>query len=806
MGNKRIKKTNNQGSTLILVLIIVSFIAILGTVCISTAMVNFKMKNVDKEAKRTFYTSEEAVDEIYAGLGKLSMQMLDSSYQEVMAEVTEQTNLSGVFLTYRMSNDTANNKLRQKFTEKMVSLMASPNDTAVNAWQVTDGTKLLDASYKTALITKLNLFLENPAKANVKSIGAFRIDVAAGSNANINIYTITFSDCVVEYINKDTGYYSDVTFNGVVSFPDIKVAFTEEADEPYKAFKDYVLIGNEGIDIAQNKIVNVGSSVFAGSAGLNVAAGSTFNIKTTEPNPMSKLITSGNINLHGASGTAFGVVNTNVWCNNLYALVGGKSNVNIDNNSSLFVKDDLQIDGDGSNVTIAGSYYGYSYEGVTANAENDDKSSAIIVNGTGASLDMSNISTLVIGGRAYVDFVGLASTYVTGESLSLKGNQEAYLVPSSLITDKTSGKQVNNPVLTQTRYNNSNITLNANNFFGFSFLNATTPYFVVANSNDYYVYLNFKSETDTANYFKTILLNDIDFEAFCVAQGVKSNPAAYKAYWDTRNYMKSLIKINMSYLTQSAIVNPNGAANVYTNATLINADLGSKEITNVENSGSSISGITTVDTFATNALDLSNRYTLLCSSLYAPPLYNISTGNRAIISSTTGTVDYYNQAGQKFSMQFPTSTNLFENVINNSYLVAHASTPVLNPIGTSKVMYATTGDVTLGTSGTLAGYDGGIIISGGTVTVQKNFHGLIIARGTIVIEQGVTVDNIIPGYGDLENFLNNNESFKKYFMAWNSTVIGASGVESIAGITYKDIVKIADWKKTEVSTGVDGVY
>ena len=59
---------DNSGATLVVVLIVVAFIAVLGSVAIAGAMVNLKMKVVDKKAKKTFYSCEEAVDEIYSEL------------------------------------------------------------------------------------------------------------------------------------------------------------------------------------------------------------------------------------------------------------------------------------------------------------------------------------------------------------------------------------------------------------------------------------------------------------------------------------------------------------------------------------------------------------------------------------------------------------------------------------------------------------------------------------------------------------------------------------------------------------------
>ena len=45
-----LRKKNNSGATLIAVLIVIAFIAVLGSISISAAMINLKMKLVDRKA------------------------------------------------------------------------------------------------------------------------------------------------------------------------------------------------------------------------------------------------------------------------------------------------------------------------------------------------------------------------------------------------------------------------------------------------------------------------------------------------------------------------------------------------------------------------------------------------------------------------------------------------------------------------------------------------------------------------------------------------------------------------------------
>ena len=103
------RKKNNNGSTFEIVLVSVSLIAILAILAITAALMNLNMKVMDKNAKKSFYTAEEAVDELYAGLGKLSMESLETSYMKQMDTITDGSD-----------NKKCNEQLRIDFTTNVL--------------------------------------------------------------------------------------------------------------------------------------------------------------------------------------------------------------------------------------------------------------------------------------------------------------------------------------------------------------------------------------------------------------------------------------------------------------------------------------------------------------------------------------------------------------------------------------------------------------------------------------------------------------------------------------------------------------
>ena len=103
---------------------------------------------------------------------------------------------------------------------------------------------------------------------------------------------------------------------------------------------------------------------------------------------------------------------------------------------SVYLMDDLEINGEKSTVDIAGSYYGVS-DGSEGERNNPDNSSSIIINTgdigkqdvDGSTID--NKSALTIGKNVYIagtSYIDLSNKikYQTGESLSIVGNYRAY--------------------------------------------------------------------------------------------------------------------------------------------------------------------------------------------------------------------------------------------------------------------------------------------------------------------------------------------------------------------------------------------
>ncbi|MCI8668429.1 MAG: hypothetical protein HFI34_02710 [Lachnospiraceae bacterium] len=204
--------------------------------------------------------------------------------------------------------------------------------------------------------------------------------------------------------------------------------------------KDSVNINNSGL------VVNVNAKNF-------ICAGSVV-IENAEAN-FNRLTQRNDVNLveYGLLDSDSLASGMHLWANNLIT-DGYISNLNV--NGDCIIADDLEINGDNSTVRINGNYFGYGYvpslsnKNVEANGsdrtifdesnlllndvtyDHEDRS-AIMVNGKNADVILSPAKPndmVILGGRAYIDLETSESagnsTYMTGESVSFKGNQNLY--------------------------------------------------------------------------------------------------------------------------------------------------------------------------------------------------------------------------------------------------------------------------------------------------------------------------------------------------------------------------------------------
>lgn len=386
---------DNRGSALSLVIIIIAFAGILVAAVLSVATVNIQMKSVDRQAKENFYSAEGALEQINLGL------------QEAMAEAAAEA-YNVVMQNY--ASEPSEEARRLRFNQKYVqSLQGIVGQTGVGG------------TYDRA---KLESYLSD-------DIQAF-----AGVNANgepcvmeANEDNVVLKDVVVSFTDAE-GYLTYIQTDIRMKAPNLNLVHPLEMPDVFA----YSIIANQKLISENNSLPTFGANVYAGADGMILGEGSRWSFDGSK-----RLIVSGDIDIP-LTGALTVSDELDLWANEIL-VKGGE----LRTNGRTFVANDLILSDKGSDVVLNGEYYGYGNgvgltDGSIVLAE-EGESSAILINGTDTELDMSGTRRLYLGGSAQIRGENIggetgrnANTNINlGESIEVKSNQIAYLVPPECI-------------------------------------------------------------------------------------------------------------------------------------------------------------------------------------------------------------------------------------------------------------------------------------------------------------------------------------------------------------------------------------
>ena len=89
----------NQGSGLVLVVVAVAFIGILVGSLLTAVGYAYRLKLYDYNAKDNFYYLEQAMDEVYAGVGNETLSCMQTAYTDVVNQMVEYSESTRNYIT-----------------------------------------------------------------------------------------------------------------------------------------------------------------------------------------------------------------------------------------------------------------------------------------------------------------------------------------------------------------------------------------------------------------------------------------------------------------------------------------------------------------------------------------------------------------------------------------------------------------------------------------------------------------------------------------------------------------------------------
>lgn len=431
---KKKRDKSNGGYSLFSVILAISFVAMLLLAAMYLSLVNFRMRQTELKTKDSFYSAEQALEEIRTGLQQIEGDSLANAYIRVLESysITNTTN----------TVEERNTKFKELFLENVVTTVVDPiKDTSSLTFNYYD-LDLLKGFVKTNR-------LKEGETLTVKAVPGEQLLTGSMDNGVLlRGIQVTFVDAR----GRTSVIRSDIRL-GVPA-----VNFVQASDLP--DLLNMTLIAEDGLTALGKSTIQ--GSLYAGT-GTDKEPGAAFGIYVQPSGELTmsgeQIVTNGTVYADTLSKLVC-KENSSLWARNVYVKSSDVSLL-----GKTYLSDDLTIDtavgnraaeGDeayigGNTVKLGGEFYGYgsadTYAGNQASAQltdlykdtsKADKESAVLINGKNTTLDMSGLTKLMLVGKSYIhsDKKEGESTFKDlsmGESLTVKNNQLAYLVPSQCL-------------------------------------------------------------------------------------------------------------------------------------------------------------------------------------------------------------------------------------------------------------------------------------------------------------------------------------------------------------------------------------
>ena len=429
------KRQQNQGFSLFTVLIAVSFVGILGLLVLYIALANFNMKVTDLKGKDSFYTAERALEEIRTGLQEDVGNAMSKAYTQVLETYNKENRSQDSSMDRQRQSDFQDRFIK----ELMRTLRASQTTDDIYSLDYLRG--YVDLEYDDS---KESLIITNPTGTSpvmkaVKNVGK-----------NTEDNGVLLKNLKVIYVDEK-GHAAIICTDIRLLVPEVQFPTPSTLPD----LMNMIVVADKGIICEGNESTptSINGSIYAGNlpaaattdpdTSIQVTSGASLNVESGD-----KVVCKGEISV-GLNSTFTSGGSVNLWARGLNAA----SVKNVTLSGTTYFADDFTIAGKNNNVKISGNYYGYgSYESATSDdcvakdqyiqsgLSGAALSSAIVVNGKNTTLDLSDTQKLMIAGRNYIASSKVKANdrtntndVVTGESLTVKGTQLAYLAPAEIL-------------------------------------------------------------------------------------------------------------------------------------------------------------------------------------------------------------------------------------------------------------------------------------------------------------------------------------------------------------------------------------
>lgn len=415
MSKQRVWKKNNKGSSMVMVVAALGLISILTAVVLSTSLMNFHMKLAEQKSKENFYSAEGALEEIRAGIQKNAVSTaLQHVYTLMMQDYA----------------DFGSEQMKQKCRDTyQMDLLGVYEDSAI------------PGRYNVAVLSS---YLDKSVVRDDSGNYLYGATLEATTNPALATSDrgVTLKNLVVEFFDKE-GNLSVIQTDLLLAYPEFNFAYQTSLPN----LSEHVLVANERLVADGTTDAKIYGSMYGGKDEMHLSNGATVTVSEAD------MVVANRIRIEKKATFNIPEETTNLWARdinltsgnvNLFGITHVANDLNVKSIRDVpnYVCLKNQYLGFGNAKTAQYSAYIQDQVSKGAITLNDaDFSSSIVINGADTTMDLSGLSYLLLAGNAYIsapkNSVGRAVDpgvdIRTGESLSVKSNQLAYLVPPDAI-------------------------------------------------------------------------------------------------------------------------------------------------------------------------------------------------------------------------------------------------------------------------------------------------------------------------------------------------------------------------------------
>lgn len=433
------QRRDDRGASLIAVLVTIAVVGIMGTVISQLTIANLQLKETERQSKKNFYDAEQVMDDLVVGLNTIASGAMEEAYTNMLSKYNQVTSGGGdikaTFSRLYLDN------LEESFTTQDAALKDSTQKKMAD-----DGKVTYKLGYY-SLGTVRDAFTDDTLEDRLITTAVDgSADSVAFFHADYEAQTFILDNIIIS-VPDEQGNVTTIKTDMVFHTPDLNF----DGSNLVKEFMRYSLIADRDIQV-DSRGVNVDGNVYAGSRGIFTSGLSSAEFRG------NKIVTRGDIKVVSQGKLTLGVEDdkTQVWAENIVteqAIDNSDVSPILNINGSIYVSDDLEINGKNDQVELKGEYFGYNFLKAYDGSTNDmgaEYSSAIAINGQNSRLNLTGLKRLWIAGRTYIGRTSGGSTssqdIMLGESMTVRSSQVAYFVPDNCLDNDPDnpGKKVFN--------------------------------------------------------------------------------------------------------------------------------------------------------------------------------------------------------------------------------------------------------------------------------------------------------------------------------------------------------------------------